>query len=102
MSFIYHTEWLVLENQMESNRTNTFIIVSSAALLILLIIQVSWIYKTARVKEDMFNEKESIVLARTAEAIGADKETCREIRAYIHPVNGLTLPLTLGTNETHK
>ncbi|MBK9411994.1 MAG: hypothetical protein IPN61_00985 [Bacteroidetes bacterium] len=42
---------------MKQNRTTLFIVISSVALLIVLIIQVNWIYTTAKIKEEIFNDK---------------------------------------------
>jgi two-component system, OmpR family, phosphate regulon sensor histidine kinase PhoR len=64
---------------MKLNRTYLFIGISSIALLIVLIIQVKGILETARIKEELFNEKANMVLARTAEALSSDKETCKSI-----------------------
>lgn len=64
---------------MKLNRNYLFIGISSAALLILLIIQVNWILETAKIKEELFNEKANIVLSKTAEALASDKETFRKI-----------------------
>ncbi len=75
---------------MKLNRTYKFIAIASAALLTVLIIQVNWIYETAEVKEEMFNEKAGIVLARTTEALSADTATCRQ------------LEISVGTNELRK
>src|SRR6185437_14917403 len=75
---------------MKLNRTNIFIATSSIALLLVLIIQVNWIFETAKSKEDLFNEKANIVLARTTEALNADKETCRNLEACV------------SKKETHK
>jgi two-component system phosphate regulon sensor histidine kinase PhoR len=44
-----------------------------------LIIQVNWIFETAEIKEELFNEKANMVLAKTAEALSLDKETCQSI-----------------------
>lgn len=66
---------------MKFNRTNIFIAISSLALLIVLIIQVSWIFQTAKIKEGLFNEKAGLVLARTMDALRADQETCSKIEA---------------------
>jgi signal transduction histidine kinase len=66
---------------MKQNRTYIYIAISSIALLILLIIQVNWIVKTANIKEEIFNEKANIILSRTTEALRNDKETCRKIGA---------------------
>lgn len=57
---------------MKLNRTYLFIVISSLALIIVLIIQVNWILETARIKEELFNEKANIVLARTTEALYSD------------------------------
>jgi two-component system phosphate regulon sensor histidine kinase PhoR len=64
---------------MKQNRTTLFITVSSIALLLVLIIQVNWLFQTAENKEDLFNEKANMVLARTTEALLADEETCELI-----------------------
>jgi two-component system phosphate regulon sensor histidine kinase PhoR len=75
--------------EMKSARTNLFIIISSVALLIVLIIQVRWIIETARIKEDIFNEKANIVLSKTAEAISADTMMCKSMEQCV------------GKNEFH-
>ena len=46
---------------MNLNRTYIFIALSSIALLVVLIIQVSWILETAQIKEELFNEKANII-----------------------------------------
>ncbi len=76
--------------QLKRNRTHIFIAISSIALLIVLIIQVYWIFQTAKVKEELFNEKANMVLARTTEALRSDKETCRNME------------VSIGRNEIHK
>jgi len=60
------------------------------ALVFVLIIQVSWLFETAKNKEELFNEKANIVLARTTEALLLDKETCKNMEVCV------------GKNETHK
>ena len=60
---------------MKKKRTNIFIAITSVALLIVMIIQVNWIFQTAKIKEELFNEKANMVLSRTTEAISSDKET---------------------------
>lgn len=62
---------------MKYNRTYLFIIISSVALAIVLIIQLAWIIRTARIKEDIFNEKAHMILTRTAEALSDDPATRR-------------------------
>lgn len=64
------------------NRTYSFIAFSSTALLVVLIIQINWLFQTARIKEELFNEKANIVLSKTTAALYADEETCLKIEAY--------------------
>jgi len=78
------------EGYMKLKRSNIFIITSSIALVLVLIIQVNWLFETAKNKEELFNEKANIVLAKTTEALLADKETCKSIQACV------------GKKETHK
>jgi two-component system phosphate regulon sensor histidine kinase PhoR len=74
---------------MKSNRTNIFITISSIALVLVLIIQINWIFQSAKSKETLFNERANMVLARTTEALLADKETCKRME------------IGLGKTETH-
>lgn len=64
---------------MKLNRNHFFVIVSSLALLIVLIIQINWIQKAARIKEDLFNETARIILSRTADALCLDSAACKSI-----------------------
>jgi two-component system phosphate regulon sensor histidine kinase PhoR len=48
-----------------------------------LIIQVNWILQTARVKEELFNEKANIVLARTTEALFSDTVTRKNMEICV-------------------
>lgn len=75
---------------MKYNRTYIFIALSSIALFIILIIQVNWILETAQVKEELFNEKANIILARTTDALISDKKTCNNLESNV------------GKNEIHK
>lgn len=86
---------------MKSNRNKIFIAISSLALFMLLIIQVNWILGTARIKEELFNEKANMVLARTTEALGADKETCRKIEACVEKGSATSPATKLGSGEEH-
>lgn len=62
---------------MKVNRTYLFIAVSSIALVTVLIIQVNWIFQTAKMKEELFNEKANIVLSKAAVALSSDTLTCK-------------------------
>ena len=68
---------------MKLNRTYLFIAVSSVALVVVLIIQVNWILETARIKEELFNEKANIVLARTTEALATDTTIRRNLEFHV-------------------
>ncbi len=68
---------------MRSDRTYLFIIISSFALLIILIIQINWIFKTAKIREDIFNEKANLVLSRTAEALSTNKEAFNDLQLSV-------------------
>lgn len=75
---------------MKLNRIYFFIGISSLALIIVLIIQVNWIYETADVKEKIFNEKANMVLSKTADALAKDSAAVR------------SLEVCLGKNEKRK
>ena len=77
-------------SSMKQNRTAIFIVISSIALLIVLIIQVNWIFQTAKIKEDIFNDKANLVLSKTAEALSTDTVTCKNMEECV------------GKNEIHK
>lgn len=87
---------------MKLNRTNIFIVISSIALLLVLLIQVNWIFETAKIKEELFNEKANMVLSRTTEALRADKETCMKIEACAENDSTFGSATTLGKDEVHK
>lgn len=74
---------------MKLSRTYLFIAITSIALLIVLAIQCNWIYQTAKIKENLFNEKAILVLSKTAEALGSDTTTLKNIQVCV------------GRNETH-
>lgn len=61
---------------MKTRRTRLLIASSAIALIALLIIQVSWIFKSAAIKEEHFNQKVTMALCRTVEDLCADDETC--------------------------
>jgi hypothetical protein len=72
---MYHGNWLILQSPMKHNRTWLLIAISSIALFIVLIIQVNWIFRTAKIKEELFTEKANMVLSRTTDALRSDKAT---------------------------
>ena len=87
---------------MTLKRTYLFITISSIALLMVLIIQVSWILQSAQIKERLFNEKANMILSRTTEALRADNETCRKIEVCAEKESATTEAVSLGQNETQK
>ncbi len=87
---------------MKKNRSYIIIGVSSLALFVVLLIQVNWIFQTAKIKEEIFNEKANIVLSRTTDAICSDKETCMRIGACIERDSTNNITANLETNEIQK
>ncbi|MCX6304975.1 MAG: HAMP domain-containing sensor histidine kinase [Bacteroidetes bacterium] len=87
---------------MKTNRTWLFVAISSLALFIVLVIQVNWIFRTAKIKEELFNEKANMVLSRTTDALRSDKETCRKIGACAELDSSPGTAVKLGANEVHK
>lgn len=75
---------------MKLNRTYLFIASSSFALFIVLLIQIGWILKAAEVKEDIFKEKATMVLSKTAEVLAADTAAVKQME------------LCVGRNERQK
>ncbi|MCB0396617.1 MAG: HAMP domain-containing histidine kinase [Flavobacteriales bacterium] len=63
-----------MSKTMKPNRTYLFIIISSIALAIVLVIQCNWILQTARIKEKVFNDNANMVLSKTAEALHTDQD----------------------------
>lgn len=66
---------------MKKNNSQFFIGVSSIALLSVLLIQINWMREMAGMKEDLFNEKAAIVLARTTEAVAEDSVLNRALES---------------------
>jgi len=87
---------------MKLNRTYLFISIVAVALIMVLIIQVNWIFQTAKIKEQMFNEKANMVLTRTAEALAADKATYDKIGTCMEADGTSELKAILGKEEVLK
>jgi two-component system phosphate regulon sensor histidine kinase PhoR len=91
----------ILQTQMKLNRTYLFITISSLALAAVLIIQINWIFGTAKAKEDLFNEKANLVLSRTTDAMCKDAEMCLNIDECVN-MNCGGFVTSLGYSELHK
>jgi len=87
---------------MKTRRIYVFIVIASIALLLVLIIQVNWIFATAKIKEDLFNEKANMVLSRTNDALSADKDTYNEIASCVQNDSTAETNTKLGNNEVRK
>jgi len=88
---------------MKLNQTYPFIAISSIALIAVLAIQVNWILDSAQLKAELFNEKAGMVLSRTTEALGSDKETCKNMgNCCTTESSDMECKLQLGKNETTK
>ena len=68
---------------------------------VLLFIQVNWIVQTAKIKEELFNEKATMVLSRTAQELCSDKETCENMGDCCL-AEGSECKLQLGKDEIKK
>jgi two-component system phosphate regulon sensor histidine kinase PhoR len=64
---------------MKSHQTKIFIIISAIALASLLAIQIVYLIKSAKIKEDLFNEKAIMALSKTVDELCADKQMCANI-----------------------
>jgi two-component system, OmpR family, phosphate regulon sensor histidine kinase PhoR len=84
---------------MKLSRTTLFIAISSFALLIVLGIQVNSIFRTARTKEDLFNEKANLVLARTTDALLKNEATCKKIECSEEKKQSYGYTAVLEKNE---
>jgi two-component system phosphate regulon sensor histidine kinase PhoR len=87
---------------MNLKKANLFVIFSTIALLGLMAIQVFWIWKTASIKESIFNEKANMVLARTTEVLVADKQTCKSISNCIDENSQTELTPIIAKNDLNK
>jgi two-component system phosphate regulon sensor histidine kinase PhoR len=87
---------------MKKDRNFYFIVASGLALLALLVIQVLWLIKTAKAKEQLFNEKANMVLSRTTQELCADKTTCEKMNACCVEDSNKDCRLTLGNSEAKK
>lgn len=64
---------------MNQYRSRLFLAISSVALLFVLIIQIRWLVETENIKEEIFNEKANMVVAKTADALSTDPQACRSL-----------------------
>lgn len=87
---------------MKLSRNNLFIAISSVALLLVLIIQLNWLLRNADIKEELFNEKANLVLARTTDALLSDKIACKQINDSIESSNNPGLAVNIGKPEIYK
>lgn len=93
---------LLLINKMKPTRANTFIAISSIALIILLIIQVNWIIQSARMKEALFNEKANMVLAKASEVLASDQVACGSIKESLDMSEAKGGAPVIGSREVDK
>ncbi len=68
---------------MKKNKPYLYIIISSIALVIVLAIQVNWLIQTAKIKEEIFNEKANMVLSKTTDELCDDMAMCSRIGSCI-------------------
>lgn len=87
---------------MKNYRTSLIIISSLGAMVFLLIIQINWIFQTASVKEELFNEKAAMVLSRTVQELNTDKELCAKMNSCCSMNNKENCPMYLEKTDVDK
>lgn len=70
---------------MRWNRSYTLITIASLALLVVAVIQVLWIVQSAKVKEQIFNEKAGMVLSQTAQTLSEDTLLYKSLNGHPTP-----------------
>lgn len=81
------------------NKTKALIICSTLALVGLLFIQVTWVYKSAQLKEEQFDQLVRIVLGRVAEAVCSNKEVCLKLGECSFDINKNDCRINIGQLE---
>src|SRR4051812_27538616 len=84
---------------MRPYRTKLFIIISALALSSLLAIQIEYLLQSAKIKEDLFNEKASMALSKTVDELCSDKEMCASFGNCCASGNMTECKLNLGQTE---
>ncbi len=72
-------------------KINYLIFLASLLLLAILMIQLNWIFETARIKQEIFNDKANMILIRTTEVIASDENTCKGIENGISEIERKTI-----------
>jgi two-component system, OmpR family, phosphate regulon sensor histidine kinase PhoR len=67
------------------NRSYLVVGLSSLSLVIVLAIQVGWLYRTARIKEEIFNEKAGMVLSRMVDRLSTDSMARKRVGTCTGP-----------------
>lgn len=88
---------------MKKNKPYLYISISSIALVIVLAIQVNWLIETARIKEEIFNEKANMVLSKTTDELCSDQAMCSRIGTCMDEEEGSNhLNAVLNKNDVDK
>ncbi len=88
---------------MKKNKPYLYIIISSIALVIVLAIQVNWLIQTAKIKEEIFNEKANMVLSKTTDELCSDQAMCSRIGTCMDEEEGNNhLNAVLNKNDVDK
>lgn len=87
---------------MKLKEGNLFVLFSTIALLLLLVIQIYWIFQAAQIKEQLFNEKANLVLSKTIEALSADKQACASIGECIDNESATEVTSKLAKGDIKK
>jgi len=87
---------------MNLNKTRLFTGISGVALTLLLLIQVEWIFESAKVKEDLFNEKAAMVLSKTVQELCSDREICKRFASCNSKRGKKGCKIMLGAYESNR
>ncbi len=68
---------------MKINKTYLIIVITAVSLLAIFLIEIKWILETAKIREELFNERASMVLSKTANALSTDKQSFHNLQMNV-------------------
>lgn len=87
---------------MKRNKPYLYISISSVALIIVLAIQVNWLIQTAKIKEEIFNEKANMVLSKTTDELCNDQAMCSRIGSCMDMDGNTQINASLAMSDVDK
>ena len=71
-------------------------------MVVVLLIQINWILKTAKIKEEIFNDKANMVLSRTTEELCKDQAICNRISSCVDVDDNNKIKAILNNTDVAK